>query len=972
MLRFVLLPLVALIGLAASPLAQAPPDGLVLGGPATQQVHFAAGSNLVSLRVYPSNRALVSLFGVHAGKVIFAKDAAGNTYAPGYGAGALTEWPADEALQIYASVPFSITVSGAEILPTSALALDAGWSAVPMLTDGVRPVSEVFGGFGNALSVVEDGDGRAFPAGPGQTPLVQVEPGRGYRLHLTSNSLLSYGVDRTTVSTVLDAIALEGLEVGQEIEIEGFRVPGDGGAGVLRVTESGCVPDGGTCFVPTEHTQAGPSYTAGSSFGMTGTNIQWETFRLCHSASSAPANPALADGDGCYDALQLHGHGGQNDGLPMLNTATGWVSISISMRSYAKTYDGDASVDHTAQYRYATSDLRLERVVEEALVLEGAATFEYTRPEWWGGRPEMGDATDAVSWAVSSARAHAAQTGTEHYVVLSGMYGYAGVIELQNRTVLKGEQDGVRDGQGLRVLAGAPWHYWAIKSQTASSHSEPLTERDALSGNHGFVAVRHGRTSHEDRVVDIEIDGNLEENAYVFTPGYRSASGTSTYSGGSRVDEMLQNTPHWNGFVASNMSGDNIEGSRTRLTNVHVHDMGGNLLLSNEPVDFGGSSDLLLGNSARNHVAYGIQVSEGSSIDRVEVYGFFWKGGVVAYQGTWRDLAFRDIVHPPQSFTLDPIENLVGHRNEAPGLGSTNPTHYYGEQVRFEDITFDLDDTEFLKGLIVYDRGPLTIQGVTLNQPADRVTRLVSSRNTTSETSQFVLQDVNVVAGGTRNLQVYGTHEAHIRSITSPAGTGSDTYTGAYLLQPVDPGAIYTLYDFLSPQKAKRPVEIKMHPGAGADVFVRNASFVDVDVPLVASNIPTSTAAIAQYRVFWRDVSFDSWEYGDSWTYDAQYLENVTETSTGRTSEDTAVLSNAPLSGSGPRYVDVSTALLHVPLDPSNVTVTGPSAGRFTGWANVGTEHEPVLRLFFTGTSPVSATWQAAVRPIPAEIAFPQ
>ena len=975
MLRFVLLPLVALIGLAASPLAQAPPDGLVLGGPATQQVHLAAGSNLVSLRVYPSNRALASLFGVHAGKVIFAKDAAGNTYAPGYGAGALTEWPADEALQVYASVPFTITVSGAEILPTSALALDAGWSAVPMLTDGVRPVSEVFGGFGNALSVVEDGDGRAFPAGPGQTPLVQVEPGRGYRLHLTSSALLSYGVDRTTVSTVLDAIALEGLEVGQEIEIEGFRTPGDGGAGVLRVTESGCVPDGGTCFVPTEHTQAGPTHTSTTLINLAGTHTQWESLRLCHDASGQPVNPAKTVGDGCYDALQLHGHGARNEGRVLFDAAAGQVTITFDMREYARDYGGDDSGAHTSQHRFATSDVRLERVIDVPLVLEGAPTTDYTRPEWWGGRPEAGDATDAVAWALEAASARAAGTGTEHYVVLDGMYSYSRILETRQGAVLKGAADGVREGQGLRVLEGAPWHHFATKTWVSNpTYKEPMTEGDAFLED-TWVHVRHGRQVALSRVVDLEIDGNLAQNDYIFSAEYEQASGPSSNPiFPNQVRHITRNTVHYNGFIGSN-AGDTLEDSNARLENVYIHGFGGNGILSNNWTHFDGSRDLRIGNLVNNHAMYGVPTSTGW-IDGIEITGFFWKAAITVYSGHYLNVSYTDCQANPYG---DPLESVFDIRNNNPGVSGVGQggKHHFGEEVLVEGLTVEFSDTCQPKngyGVIEYTRGPSTFRNVYAAGGDTQRYRLVGHREAPDNGSEFTLENVTL-SGDIVGLTGTIAERQRIRNVTS--GEAAVPNDEMFVFRPqTGVSQVASVYDV--DLQVHVPRLFKVWPegsaaGSSLELYVRDASF-KADLPLELVNAPADT------RIYFRRTELSDWD--DRYlSTGAEWFDGVTVAEHGGRASEASGSHTFTASG-GETLIGIQPGLFYAPTNSSYVQISNVRSGNvaapglYSGeWLLAGSPYNPVLRLQMSrplnAGETVTFDWSAAVRPIPSNVVFP-
>lgn len=1042
------------LGIPAGAHAQSP-AGPATGAATTQRLTFVKGANMVSLQVYPPDRALGAIFGSQLSRVLLITNSQGAAFSPRYGIYKVSEWPWREALLVYALEPFTVDVQGAAIGAGTPVPLRDGWNWVPAFLTAPTPIEMALSTIAPSVSSVEDVFGRAYPAVAGKTALTEIAPGVGYRIHLSKPDTLVYAALPPTpaptppaptppapapaptppapqpapapapapqpapqpapapppapepapapapapqpaptpspappptpsaprsVPTVLEAIALSDLQVGQEVAIRGFRAEGDGGAGVLRVTESGCTPDGGTCFVPTAHTQAGEPYSSEWGFTLFRPQIQWESFRLCHSTASGPQDPSKVAGDGCFEALQLHGHGARYEGRKLFDPATGHVEITGAMNTYARLYDG--SPRQTAVFRYSTDKIRLERVVEP-MALEGRATSAYTRPEWWGGQPDRGDAAHAVSWALTAAGDKAAASGQEHYAVLSGMYGYSGVIETQNRTVLKGARDGVRDGQGLRVMRGAPWHFWALKEST-TSFREPLTERDAASEGEGFVAVRHGRLSTSDRVVDIDIDGNLAENGYIFDGDYRYSTGISrSYSGGTYLDEMLQNTPHWNGFVASNGSRDNVVGSRTQLEHVHIHDFGGNLWLSGEPVDFGGSHDIRLGNSARNHVIYGVGMRPGTTIDRVEIYGFFWKGAHEVSQGTWRDMTFRDLVAPPPLYTKDPLEVLLSGRNSfrPSNVGDPNEgRHHFGQDVVYDRLTVELDDTYPYQGIFTPDSGPVTINGMTIRQSnSARQAVVISSRGSYSPETAFRLTDLVVESGGIDRLSVPGTQSAHVRRVSVPRGSGDGSRNSFFKVRPEAPGSVFTLYNIAGPQPAAEAISLEAHsPAATADLFVSDAAFTSVIEHLKFTGAdPADPAVQARYRVFFRRVALSDFvpRNGDlaltreNWR--VSFFNDVTVTSTGRTSESTGALTTAALTASGSGgYTDVPTNLFFwSPL--SAVTLTGADASRFVGATNVGSAQSPVLRLQFSGKAPVTARWSAAVRPIPASVVFP-
>ncbi|MGB3544034.1 hypothetical protein, partial [Rubrivirga sp.] len=843
--------------------------------------------------------------------------------------------------------------------------------------------------------------------------LATIEPGQGYRVHLDAAATLRYGTPPTgrqtyRVATIEDAMALPSLASGDSIVVTD---PVRGGR--FEVTESGASTDGGTVFVPDEHTELATATGLGAEQflydGPSDEGIVFDSFRLIYGPEA----------DDFLDASALHGHAsgrGNVAGEPLLNTRTGRLIIPGGLRDYARALTGSNSLRGT--YRYPTSTLRIERVVEP-VVLEGVSTADYVRPEWWGALaypanwtpdesapPSPGarssgivagdplyDATDRLASAINAAEAAAAQTEREHYVVLNGMYGYARAIELQDRVVLKGQQDGVRDGQGLRVLKGAPWHYWAVKqNHVDSAYLVDRTPRDHLvASSDPKVVLRHGRQSQLNRVVDIELDGNLAENEYVFTAEYMVASGGADGSWWNRLEEMLQNTPHWNGFAASDQHADTKAGSNARLQNVHIHDYGGNLMLSGEPIHFGGSHDIRLGNSRRNHFMYRVFTEEGTTIDRIELYGYAWAGYVPFQQGHYRDVVFRELVRNPQFGLGDRRpETLIGHRNDGiPASDLYNEEasrgYYFGDQAVIENLRFELSsDFRPRSTLVRYDTGPLSIRGVTLKVEGDDPVSLVGGGSSERlERAEFTLEDVVVEEGQVRSFLA----SRALRSSASNVGSFSGAANGQGIsLSPFRDGHVATFYDVgggVSGAGVRTPevVQIRLTPDPDVtlDVFVQRARFTGVVAPVKAERLdPADPAVASRYRVFWRDVGLSEWrdtnnDVGISRESGRlQYFERVTVGN--RASEATGTLSSRSLTraSDGTRYVDVDPNLFYAPQDLSYVTVSGRDAGRFVGWEDVGDKYEPILRLAFSGTNPVSADWTAAIRPIPSDVTFPE
>ena len=340
------------------------------GETATQRIEIREGANIVSLHVAPSDPKLAVVLKGVLDKTLVVRNGAGQTYAPSHGIEDFDAWPWWEALHVYALEPFTLEVTGREITSASEIDLPAGWSQVPLFLRARTPVEDAFASIQHALTRVDDGEGRTHSASKGGT-LESLLPGAGYRVHLKEPAILTFKSKPSppshSVGSIEEMLALEGLQSGDVVEVAD---PVRGG--VFQVTESGCRPNGGTCLLPDSASELTTAPLGNSSSPVTlfdgegDGGLGFESLTLRYGSSD----------DEVFPAVMLHGHGG---GKTQFDITDGSVSAGHVLRT-------NTSGPYEVEYRYATSRLRLEREVEP-IVLEGAFTTAYVRPDWWGALP---------------------------------------------------------------------------------------------------------------------------------------------------------------------------------------------------------------------------------------------------------------------------------------------------------------------------------------------------------------------------------------------------------------------------------------------------------------------------------------------------------------------------------------------------------------------------------------------------------
>ena len=647
-----------------------------VGDETSQTIELEAGPNLVALYVRPDDPDIEALFEDVLDQIVLVKDSEGVTFAPGYGVRDLTEWEWTEAYLVYARGPVSVEVWGRQI-EGAAVALGAGWDWVPYLGAEAAGVEEAFASLDGTLTRVEDADGRMYPARRSAPPLETLEPGRGYRVHLTKADTLAFGrpveteapptqepsptpapappapapapsePPDVTVASIAEALALRGLAPGQVVEVEGYYGPGDGGGGTFDVVDSGATPDGGTVFVSDEH--VGPERT--------------ETHRYEGSQRlSVPEGQSAVYGTFSVDVLDrsgrsvlmtipgehFHGHAWSLrwDLTPAFDYATGRTRLRRSR--IQSTFGSDVRLRYT--YQATTSDLRLVR--------RGVDTTLYA--EWFGARL----AADGPNWTGSTDTqpllAHALTTAhgmnraapgsiTEVAFARTGTFTSWGNVTVPNGITVRGaggtEVVEVTNDLGhtyrpvrvradhtrLRVPDGEAFRFPRQKRPEGDPYRLPPTPKSVLSIQPSQFWVGHGAMTAG--LADIVLDGNWEGNTDFFTDPRTTDSEKKAWG---------QDSPSHAGFVSTRHGGVGVpQGQRITVRNVAIDGFISNGLLgdANNTWDV---ENVRLGNGLWNHVIY----NANGAYRNVTLYGAAWGHTAWGY-GTIENLVFEDGMDNP-------------------------------------------------------------------------------------------------------------------------------------------------------------------------------------------------------------------------------------------------------------------------------------------------------------------------------------
>ena len=246
----------------------------------TQQVQLEQGWNLVSLNVQPDDSSFASIFGANVDQIAMVKNEEGEVYAPGEGIKQITTWKSGEGYQIHVKAPLTLGVTGTPIRPDSMrVVLEEGGNVVPYLSSATQTVETAVASLEESLILIEDEAGEPYDPSASSPTLDSLRPGRAYKVYVDQTDTLRYP---TVVPTLADAKALEGVEVGSKIRVQGYHEPGDGGGGMLEVTSSACETDGGTCYAFDADLSAEQSYSVSgqSTWTLPHGDIDWNSFEV--------------------------------------------------------------------------------------------------------------------------------------------------------------------------------------------------------------------------------------------------------------------------------------------------------------------------------------------------------------------------------------------------------------------------------------------------------------------------------------------------------------------------------------------------------------------------------------------------------------------------------------------------------------------------------------------------------------------
>jgi hypothetical protein len=161
------------------------------GTSASQVISLQKGWNITSTFISPTAPAMDSVFADLQSKITVVENEAGERYRPSEDINEIGQWNSEEAYRIYAESDITLTIQG-DSLGTPSISLEEGWNLIPYFLSSPLSVDEAVSSVAEDLVLVKDGTGRAYLPGEGIEELTQMEPGEGYKIHVSQPTTLTY------------------------------------------------------------------------------------------------------------------------------------------------------------------------------------------------------------------------------------------------------------------------------------------------------------------------------------------------------------------------------------------------------------------------------------------------------------------------------------------------------------------------------------------------------------------------------------------------------------------------------------------------------------------------------------------------------------------------------------------------------------------------------------------------------------
>jgi hypothetical protein len=160
---------------------------------AYQSISLVNSWNIYSLYIHPINSNISDILDPFVNQVIIVKDGEGNIFWPQYGVNSIGAWQTGKGYQIKMISYQLLTLYGEQLVPENTpVNIPIGWSMLGYLRQNQALIELLLQPIQSELIIVKDGDGMIYWPTYGINQIINMLPGRGYQIKMSSGAILTY------------------------------------------------------------------------------------------------------------------------------------------------------------------------------------------------------------------------------------------------------------------------------------------------------------------------------------------------------------------------------------------------------------------------------------------------------------------------------------------------------------------------------------------------------------------------------------------------------------------------------------------------------------------------------------------------------------------------------------------------------------------------------------------------------------
>ncbi|MCX6258752.1 MAG: hypothetical protein NTW49_12775 [Bacteroidia bacterium] len=158
-----------------------------------QQINLPTGWSIISTYINPTMPNISDVFAQVVSQLIIVKDGNGSVYWPSFGLNNIGNMQTGKGYQLKMLSAQTLTVTGIAVIPeTSPVNIPSGWSILGYLRNSPALVITLMSPIVSNIIIVKNGEGHVYWPQFGVDNIVNMIPGQGYQIKVTSACTLTY------------------------------------------------------------------------------------------------------------------------------------------------------------------------------------------------------------------------------------------------------------------------------------------------------------------------------------------------------------------------------------------------------------------------------------------------------------------------------------------------------------------------------------------------------------------------------------------------------------------------------------------------------------------------------------------------------------------------------------------------------------------------------------------------------------